>query len=99
MAVVRAFFRLAVVVATSGPMVKALAPGGESVVAVRVRVALEPSGRLKRSVSVSPGLGWPLSVTPTEAGEPVGPLTVALASVALIEASLKPNGDTASSAT
>src|SRR6476646_7928563 len=85
-----AFLRFVVVDMASAPMVNWVAPGGELVVAVSVRFSLEPSGRANRTVSVSPALGTPVSEMPSEAGAPVGPLTVALAMVELTDASLRP---------
>src|SRR3569833_1976456 len=81
-------------------MVNCPAAGGDCVVAVSVRLAVVPSGRLSLTVSVSPSLGWPpLKSTERLAGVPDGPLTAALLRFDETEASLNPNGETESSAT
>src|SRR5262245_22101940 len=98
MAVVSAFLKLVAVCAGVAPIVNSLAPGGESVVAVRVRFSLVPSGKLNRKVTVSPGFGTAEKSMLIEAGAPVGPATIAPVAVLVIEASLNPN-DVASSAT
>ena len=81
------------------PMANWLVPGGVLVVAVSVRFWLVPSGRVRLRLSVSPSLGWPVKSTDRLGGEPLGPLTVALLKVEVTEPSLKPKGETASSAT
>ena len=98
-AVVRAAWKLVAVSAGVAPMVNSLAPGGESVVAVSVRFSLVPSGRLRRRVTVWPGLGIAEKSMLIDAGEPAGPDTVAPVTLVVMEPSLKPNGDTESSST
>ena len=57
-----------------------------------------PSGKVKRSVRVSPLFGLPPDIsTDSEAGEPLGPVTVALVRLELTEASLRPNVPASSS--
>src|SRR3569623_2010336 len=85
------------VAAVLPPIVNWLAPGGDFVVAVRVRLVEVPSGRSNRTVSVSPSLGCPVKFTVRLAGGPVGPETVALLRLDDAEASLKPNGPASSS--
>src|SRR5712691_6460018 len=76
-AVVSAVCRLAVVAAALAPIVNSLAPGGDLSVAVSVRFSLVPSGKLKRSVTVSPAFGTPADRSiESAAGEPAGPVTV-----------------------
>ena len=53
----RAAWKFVAVCAVVVPMVNWPAPGGDAEVAVSVRFCVEPSGRLKLNVTVSPGLG------------------------------------------
>ena len=76
---VSAACRLAAVAAGVAPMVNWLAPGVAEVVACSCNVCVVPSGRVKVKVTVSPlfGLLAPRS-TEMPAGEPLGPVTVAV---------------------
>src|SRR6266511_4219767 len=98
-AAVSAACRLSAVKSELGAMVNSFGPGVADVVAVSVMDSLVPSGRLKRNWMVSPSFGLVTRSTEATAGDPAGPVTVAPASVEVTLASLKPNGDTASSAT
>ncbi len=91
--------RLAAVMSGVAPMVKVSDPGIADVTAMSVNVSLVPSGRLKVNSIFSPGLGLVGRSTDTAAGAPAGPVRTAPDSVVLMPASLKPNGDTASSVT
>src|ERR1700722_3734870 len=61
--------RLPAVAVALAPMVNWLAPGGESVVACRVMVWLEPSGKVSPNAIVSPGLGLAPRLTASDGGE------------------------------
>ena len=97
MDVFKAVCRLPAVAVEFAPMVNSFGPGVAEVVAVSVRLSLVPSGRLKDNVTVSPGLGLvaPKSIE-ADAGGPAATVTApAIDEVA--PASLKPNGDPATS--
>src|SRR6185312_10542354 len=95
---VRAACRLIAVAAAVAPMVNWLVPGVVEAVACSVNFCVVPSGRLNVKVTVSPSLGLPAPrSTEMAAGEPVGPLTVAPVRVELTPASLRPNGEPATS--
>src|SRR5215510_439841 len=79
-------------------MVNWPAPGGDAVVACSVSGSVEPSGRVKVNVILSPFFGGVApNATEIAAGEPAGPVTVVPVSDELTLASLKPNGEPATS--
>ena len=103
-AVFNAAFKFAAVVAGSGAppgnvaMAKLLAGAGVVLDAVNVTDDVVPSGRLKLSVTASPGLGLvEPKLNDTAAGEPDGPVTVAPVRDDVTELSFSPNGDPAAS--
>ena len=87
--------RLPAVAVALAPMVNWFAPGGESVVACRVMVWLEPSGSVRPNAIVSPALGLAPRLTATDGGEL--DVTVAPVKFEVMLATLKPNGDVAES--
>ena len=97
-AVVSAACRLVAVAPGVAPMVNWLAPGGEFAVACSVMLWLVPSGSVKLNWIESPGFGV-AAVRSTEInfGEPEGPVTAAPVKVEFTLASLKPNGEPATS--
>src|SRR3984957_12613133 len=97
-AVFSAALRLAAVAAGVAPIAKVLAGAGVVLDAVNVTDDVVPSGRLKLSVTASPGLGLvEPKLNDTAAGEPDGPVTVAPVSDDVTELSFRPNGDPAAS--
>src|SRR5579862_285736 len=86
-ALVSAVWRLVAVAFALAPMVNWFAPGGESVVACKLTVWLEPSGSVRLNWMVSPELGFEPRPTETVGGEPAGPDTVAPVKVELTLAS------------
>jgi len=89
--------RLLAVAAVVVPMVNWLAPGRDAVVACSVTAWLERSGSVRLNVMLSPAFGLEPSATEIDAGEPVGPVTVAPVKLELTLPSLKPNGEPAAS--
>ena len=96
---VRAACRLVAVAAGVAPIVNWPAAGVAEAVAVSVRSRLVPSGRVKVNLTVSPSTGVAtVRSTDMAGGVPLGGLTVAPLMFVVVPTSLKPNGDTASSA-
>ena len=95
---VNAVCRFVAVTSLVAPMVNSFGPGVAEVVAVSVMLSLEPSGSVKRYWMVSPaaGLAAPRSSGQRRRGA-ARPVTVAPVRVEFTPASLKPNGETASS--
>src|SRR5712671_6892776 len=89
--------RLAAVAAGVAPIVKESTPGGDAVVAVIVSCCVVPSGRLNIRLSASPGFGFTDRSTEIAGGVPVGPISWAPVKLPPTLASLKPNGDPATS--
>src|SRR3984885_7143879 len=97
--VFKAALRFAAVAAGVAPIAKVLAGAGVVLDAVNVTDDVVPSGRLKLSVTASPGLGLvEPKLNDTAAGEPDGPVTVVPVSDDVTELSFRPNGEPAASA-
>src|SRR6202012_5541785 len=97
-AVLSAPCRLVAVSAGVAPMLNWLAPGVALVVACKVMVWVEPSGRVNPNEIESPWLRVAaLRSTEIEAGDPDGPVTAAPVNDELTVLSLRPNGELAAS--
>src|SRR5579864_4173316 len=94
-ALVNAVCRLPAVALALAPMVNWFAPGGEAVVACRVMVWLEPSGKVRPKAMVSPALGLAPRLTASDGG--ALDVTVAPVKFEVMLATLKPNGEVAES--
>src|SRR5262249_1657771 len=96
-AFVSAVCRLPAVRDGVAPIVNWLAPAGEAVVACKLIVWFDPSGKVRLNWMVSPFTGFDPRVTDIPGGAPLVPVTVAPLRFELMPESLKPNGEPATS--